>query len=184
MGIFISRLLPVVRHLIGIPAGIVRMDYRSFRSTRCSARRSGARCSAGVGVKMGEDLQKRRRGTATLSLWSAEAMVGWAALLLLRPPAHEGGKVNQKTGSARRSCSTLCTGVAYGSVRCAFTEILVAALSQNSFPGDKQVRVFRRERNRPARSPIAPRVLASGNKVVPAGSQRDTSGPTIISFAF
>src|SRR5258708_5988685 len=30
MGIFISRLLPVVRHLIGIPAGIVRMDYRLF----------------------------------------------------------------------------------------------------------------------------------------------------------
>src|ERR1051326_2559762 len=28
--IFISRLLPVVRHLIGIPAGIVRMDYRLF----------------------------------------------------------------------------------------------------------------------------------------------------------
>jgi len=30
MGIFISRLLPVVRHLIGIPAGIVRMDYWKF----------------------------------------------------------------------------------------------------------------------------------------------------------
>jgi membrane protein DedA with SNARE-associated domain len=30
MGIFISRLLPVVRHLIGIPAGIVRMDYKMF----------------------------------------------------------------------------------------------------------------------------------------------------------
>jgi len=30
MGIFISRLLPVVRHLIGIPAGIVRMSYLQF----------------------------------------------------------------------------------------------------------------------------------------------------------
>jgi membrane protein DedA with SNARE-associated domain len=30
MGIFVSRLLPVVRHLIGLPAGIVRMDYFKF----------------------------------------------------------------------------------------------------------------------------------------------------------
>jgi membrane protein DedA with SNARE-associated domain len=29
-GIFLSRMLPVVRHLIGIPAGIVRMHYGKF----------------------------------------------------------------------------------------------------------------------------------------------------------
>ena len=29
-GIFLSRMLPVVRHLIGIPAGIVRMNYWKF----------------------------------------------------------------------------------------------------------------------------------------------------------
>ncbi|MBI3610365.1 MAG: DedA family protein [Nitrospirae bacterium] len=29
-GIFFARLLPVVRHLIGIPAGIVRMDFRIY----------------------------------------------------------------------------------------------------------------------------------------------------------
>src|SRR5690606_30661331 len=28
MGVFVSRLLPVIRHLIGIPAGIVRLDFR------------------------------------------------------------------------------------------------------------------------------------------------------------
>jgi len=27
VGVFISRLLPVIRHLIGIPAGIVRLDF-------------------------------------------------------------------------------------------------------------------------------------------------------------
>ena len=29
-GVFFSRLLPVIRHLIGIPAGILRMDYRWY----------------------------------------------------------------------------------------------------------------------------------------------------------
>jgi membrane protein DedA with SNARE-associated domain len=30
VGVFLSRLLPVIRHLIGIPAGIVRMDFRWY----------------------------------------------------------------------------------------------------------------------------------------------------------
>ncbi len=29
-GVFISRLLPVIRHLIGIPVGILRMDFRWY----------------------------------------------------------------------------------------------------------------------------------------------------------
>ena len=29
-GVFFSRLLPVIRHLIGIPAGIVRLDFRGY----------------------------------------------------------------------------------------------------------------------------------------------------------
>jgi membrane protein DedA with SNARE-associated domain len=29
-GVFFSRLLPVIRHLIGIPAGILRMDFRWY----------------------------------------------------------------------------------------------------------------------------------------------------------
>jgi len=29
-GVFLSRLLPVIRHLIGIPSGILRMDFRRY----------------------------------------------------------------------------------------------------------------------------------------------------------
>jgi len=29
-GVFFSRLLPVIRHLIGIPTGILRMDFRWY----------------------------------------------------------------------------------------------------------------------------------------------------------
>ena len=29
-GVFLSRLLPVIRHLIGIPTGILRMDFRGY----------------------------------------------------------------------------------------------------------------------------------------------------------
>ncbi|MGH7863760.1 MAG: DedA family protein [Candidatus Binataceae bacterium] len=77
MGIFISRLLPVVRHLIGIPAGIVRMDYRIFSlfTLLGSAIWCGVLCW--VGVKMGEDLQQTANLTHTLSKW-----LGFAALVL------------------------------------------------------------------------------------------------------
>src|SRR5262249_39939372 len=55
MGIFISRLLPVVRHLIGIPAGIVRMDYGKFSA--CTLFGSALWCAVlcYVSVKMGKD---------------------------------------------------------------------------------------------------------------------------------
>ncbi len=69
MGIFISRLLPVVRHLIGIPAGIVKMDYWKFSiyTLLGSAVWCGVLCW--VGVRMGADLQKTKNMTHTLSLW-------------------------------------------------------------------------------------------------------------------
>jgi membrane protein DedA with SNARE-associated domain len=73
MGIFISRLLPVVRHLIGIPAGIVRMDYRKFSAVWCSV-------LCWVGVKMGEDLHQTENMTHTLSIWCGGLMLAIGAL--------------------------------------------------------------------------------------------------------
>jgi membrane protein DedA with SNARE-associated domain len=75
MGIFISRLLPVVRHLIGIPAGIVRMDYGKFSAYTLlgSAAWCGVLCY--IGVKMGQDEALMRGEAHRLSLWLAGAML-------------------------------------------------------------------------------------------------------------
>jgi membrane protein DedA with SNARE-associated domain len=73
MGIFISRLLPVVRHLIGIPAGIVRMSYLQFSLFTLLG--SGLWCSVlcWLGVKVGADISKGEMHRVTL--WLAGAML-------------------------------------------------------------------------------------------------------------
>jgi membrane protein DedA with SNARE-associated domain len=75
MGIFISRLLPVVRHLIGIPAGVVRMDYKlfSFFTLLGSAIWCCVLCY--VGIKMGQDEKLLRGELHRISLWLGGAML-------------------------------------------------------------------------------------------------------------
>ena len=75
MGIFISRLLPVVRHLIGIPAGIVRMNYRLFSAYTLlgSALWCGVLCY--VGIKMGQDEQLMKGEAHRVSIWLGAAML-------------------------------------------------------------------------------------------------------------
>ena len=75
MGIFISRLLPVVRHLIGIPAGIVRMDYRLYSAFTLLG--SAVWCSVlcYVGIKMGEDEQLMKGELHRISIWLGGAML-------------------------------------------------------------------------------------------------------------
>jgi len=75
MGIFISRLLPVVRHLIGIPAGIVRMDYRLFSIYTVLGSAVWCGVLSYVGIRMGED-QKLMRGEAhRISIWLGGAVL-------------------------------------------------------------------------------------------------------------
>ena len=75
MGIFISRLLPVVRHLIGIPAGIVRMDYKKFSIYTLLG--SGVWCAvlSYVGIKMGQDEQLMKGEMHRITLWLGGAML-------------------------------------------------------------------------------------------------------------
>jgi len=69
-GIFASRMLPVVRHLIGIPAGIVRMNYLKYSLYTLLG--SGVWCGVlcWLGVKAGQDEALMRGELRALTLWA------------------------------------------------------------------------------------------------------------------
>jgi len=75
MGIFISRLLPVVRHLIGIPAGIVRMDYKLFSLFTLLGSAIWCAVLCYVGIKMGQDEQLMKGELRHISLWLGGAVL-------------------------------------------------------------------------------------------------------------
>lgn len=75
VGIFISRLLPVVRHLIGIPAGIVRMSYTNFSIYTLLGSAIWCAVLAYVGIKMGQDEQLMAGQVHRISIWLGSAML-------------------------------------------------------------------------------------------------------------
>jgi membrane protein DedA with SNARE-associated domain len=83
MGIFVSRLLPVVRHLIGIPAGIVRMDYRIFSIFTVLGSAVWCAVLSYVGIKMGQDERLMKGELHRVSLWLGGAMVALGAIYYL-----------------------------------------------------------------------------------------------------
>ncbi|MBO4715573.1 MAG: DedA family protein [Verrucomicrobia bacterium] len=75
IGVFFSRLLPVVRHLIGIPAGIVRMDFTrySLYTLVGSVLWTGVLCW--IGVKAGEDEALMQGELHRVTIWALGAFV-------------------------------------------------------------------------------------------------------------
>src|SRR5437016_12311607 len=74
-GIFISRLLPVVRHLIGIPAGIVRMDYKLFSLYTLLGSAVWCTVLCWVGVKAGQDESLMKGELHRVTLWVVGAFL-------------------------------------------------------------------------------------------------------------
>jgi len=74
-GIFASRLLPVVRHLIGIPAGIVRLNYISFSLYTLVGSAVWCGVLAAVGVKAGQDQALMNGEMHSVAIWLAGALV-------------------------------------------------------------------------------------------------------------
>jgi membrane protein DedA with SNARE-associated domain len=95
MGVFISRLLPVVRHLIGIPAGLVKMDFRIF--SLFTVLGSGIWCGVlcWLGIKMGQDEQLMEGKYKHIVLWLAFIMAALGAIYYFF--VHRHMKAEQKT---------------------------------------------------------------------------------------
>jgi membrane protein DedA with SNARE-associated domain len=79
-GIFVSRLRPVIRHLIGIPAGIVRMPYGWYSLATLAGSALWCSVLAWVGVTAGQDPELMSGSLHRISLWVGGLMLFLAAL--------------------------------------------------------------------------------------------------------
>ncbi|MGN6641472.1 MAG: DedA family protein [Verrucomicrobiota bacterium] len=75
-GVFASRLLPVVRHLIGIPAGIVRMNYLTFSIYTLLGSAVWCAVLCWLGVKVGADINNGQMHRVTFWLFGFLAAIG------------------------------------------------------------------------------------------------------------
>jgi membrane protein DedA with SNARE-associated domain len=78
-GVFVARFLPVVRHLIGIPMGIVKMNFKFYSIFTLAG--SGLWCVvlAWVGVVAGQDQKLLQGDMHRVTLW----LLGGVAVLAL-----------------------------------------------------------------------------------------------------
>jgi membrane protein DedA with SNARE-associated domain len=77
-GVFLSRLLPVIRHLIGLPAGLVRMHYGWYSVATLVGSAVWSTVLCWVGVTAGQDEALLHGSLTRISMW----LVGGAALLV------------------------------------------------------------------------------------------------------
>jgi membrane protein DedA with SNARE-associated domain len=79
-GVFVARLLPVVRHLIGIPMGIVKMNFTKYSLFTLVG--SGIWCVVltYVGVQAGNDPKLLQGDLRQVTLWLAGVLAVWGAL--------------------------------------------------------------------------------------------------------
>jgi membrane protein DedA with SNARE-associated domain len=74
-GVFVSRLVPVVRHLIGIPSGIVRLNYAKYSLYTLLGSLTWCAVLSWVGVLAGNDPALRRGDLTEITLWLTGGVV-------------------------------------------------------------------------------------------------------------
>lgn len=80
VGVFVSRLLPVIRHLIGIPAGVCRMHFGWYSLATLVGSAIWCSVLAWVGVTAGQDEQLMQGNLQHLTLWVGGVVLFLGAL--------------------------------------------------------------------------------------------------------
>jgi membrane protein DedA with SNARE-associated domain len=88
-GVFLSRLLPVIRHLIGIPAGILRLDFRWYAAATLAGSLLWCSVLAWLGATVGDhpELLKGSLHRFLLLVLAAAAVLGGLYYLFVQRPA-------------------------------------------------------------------------------------------------
>ena len=95
-GIFVARLLPVVRHLIGIPAGIVRMNYLQYSLYTLLGSTIWCAVLCWVGVQAGQDQKLLAGDMHRITVWLIGAVFAICTLYFLLVHRHMKGDQPQK----------------------------------------------------------------------------------------
>lgn len=75
VGVFISRLLPVVRHLIGIPAGVVRMNFWYYSAATVLGSAIWCAVLVWLGVTAGQDQALLDGDLHRITLWGGGVLL-------------------------------------------------------------------------------------------------------------
>jgi membrane protein DedA with SNARE-associated domain len=80
VGVFISRLLPVIRHLIGIPAGVCRMHFGWYSLATIVGSAIWCVVLVWLGVTAGQDEELMRGSLHRITLWGGGVLLVLGAL--------------------------------------------------------------------------------------------------------
>ena len=80
VGVFISRLLPVIRHLIGIPAGVVRLNFAWYSLATVAGSALWCVVLVWLGVTAGQDEELLKGSLHRVTLWAGGVMLLLGAL--------------------------------------------------------------------------------------------------------
>jgi membrane protein DedA with SNARE-associated domain len=75
MGVFIARLLPGARQLVGIPAGIAKLNYWKFSIFTLLGSTIWCAVLCYVGVKAGQDEHLMKGELRSITIWLGDAML-------------------------------------------------------------------------------------------------------------